>query len=299
MFPTGVGMYGIFMRTLPPEYGYAPTITRDHKEYGDALIAAYNRWGMSIPATTDRVRPVLPVIANSVPELLRTTREMIDAGIRAIWLPSSVPPGGVSPAAEELKPFWSLLEDNDVAACLHLGIEPQIYASGVWNDAPAFEGFKILEELKLDPWSLSSAHIPAQNFVTTMVQGWVFEEHPRLRFGVLETGAYWIGPLCQLMDLWYEQSRNFALPLNPRARLPHPPSYYVKRNVRVSGFDFEPIDEYIVRYDLEDVLCFASDYPHLEGGTNPMGEWLDKLRPLGPAVIDKFFSTNGRWILPE
>ena len=43
-------------------------------------------------------------------------RKMIDQGIRAVWLMSSVPPGGVSPAHSSLDPLWSLLADADVAA---------------------------------------------------------------------------------------------------------------------------------------------------------------------------------------
>ena len=67
----------------------------------------------------------------------------------------------------------------------------------------------------------------------------------------------------------------------------------------MSGFDFEPVDVYIQRYGLEDVLCFASDYPHVEGGKNPVARWYERLKPLGEAVVRKFFVENGEWLLPD
>jgi hypothetical protein len=70
-------------------------------------------------------------------------------------------------------------------------------------------------------------------------------------------------------------------------------------NVRVSPYDFEDIDIYITRYGLEDVLCFASDYRHVEGGGDPVGAWYKRLEPLGQGVVEKFFVTNGKWWLPD
>jgi hypothetical protein len=81
-------------------------------------------------------------------------------------------------------------------------------------------------------------------------------------------------------------------------RLAGPPSSYIKRNVRVSCFDFEPVNTYIQRYGIEDVYCFASDYPHLEGGKDPVGSFYGSLAPLGEPVLEKFFLRNAEWILP-
>ena len=52
------------------------------------------------------------------------------------------------------------------------------------------------------------------------------------------------------------------------------------------------------RYGLADVYCYSSDYPHVEGGTDPMGVFAARLAPLGGAVLEKFFVTNGELLLP-
>jgi hypothetical protein len=57
--------------------------------------------------------------------------------------------------------------------------------------------------------------------------------------------------------------------------------------------------EHIQKHDIEDVLCFATDYPHIEGGQDPAGGWVRDLAPLGRAVIEKFFVGNGKWLLPD
>ena len=296
MFATGVGMWGVFLVTNESDPNYSRSITGDRRQYGLQLIRAYNEWAMRTAGVSSRVRAVLPLIADDVAALIAGAREMIDHGIRGIWLPSSELPAGRSPAHSDLDPFWQLMTDNDITVCLHVGAD-QPLRSREWGNAPVFSGFRLLSEFSVDPWSLSVNYLTTQNFLTTMVVGGVFERHPALRFGVIESGGYWIGPACEQMDMWYEHSTSFGT--EKSFRLPHRPSDYVRRNVRVSCFDFEPVDTYIRRYGLEDVLCFATDYPHIEGGTNPAGKWLSRLAPLGPDVVRKFFVTNGRWLLPD
>src|SRR5581483_8738492 len=99
-------------------------------------------------------------------------------------------------------------------------------------------------EFSVDPYSLSTVHLSFQNFVTAMVCGGVFVRHPGLRFGVIETGGHWIGPLMEVMDLWHGSMGHFNTNHN---RLPELPSTYVKSNVRVSFFPFEPVDTYLDR----------------------------------------------------
>jgi predicted TIM-barrel fold metal-dependent hydrolase len=299
MFPTA-GMFGVFLTYLHPDYGYGKELKRDCREYGLELTKAYNKWGMKVARYSDRVRPVLPVFADSVEALMDVARELIDNGIRAIWMPSGMLPGGKSPAHPDLDPFWSLMEERDIAVCLHIGLDSKIFGTDEWSNAPAFEGFRALNEFRLDPWSMANQHITSQNFVLTMVLGGVFERHPMLRFGVVELGAGWIGPLCNHMDLWHHQDPGRVKGSERTTfRLPENPSFYVKRNIRVSGFDFEPFDTYMKHYGLEDVLCFASDYPHIEGGMDPIGRLYALLEPLGQEVIEKFFVANARWLLPD
>jgi predicted TIM-barrel fold metal-dependent hydrolase len=225
---------------------------------------------------------------------------MVESGVRAVWLPSAALPGGVSPAHPDLDPTWALLADSDTAVMAHVGADVEFLTTTAWRNAPAFVGWKAGEEFQMDPWTLSALHLPVQNFVATMVLGGVFERHPSLRFGACEVLAQWVGPLAQNLDFWHQHSRKFTLG-NMEGALPIKllPSEYIRRNVRASVFDIEPVDLYIEQFGMPEVYCYASDYPHVEGGKNPMGDISGKLAHLGPDVVRQVFVDNAAWILPD
>ena len=50
---------------------------------------------------------------------------------------------------------------------------------------------------------------------------------------------------------------------------------------------------------MPEVYCYSSDYPHPEGGRDPMGDVSRKLEPFGPDVMRKVFVENARWLLPD
>lgn len=295
MFPGSIGLYGTTLLMNVHDHRFFPTITSDRAGLAKRCIARYQDWLVDFARTSERVRPVAPVAEETVPDVIATTKRLIDKGIRAIWLPAGLPVGGASPAHSALDPLWAMCAEADVVVTLHIGGEGQVFASTAWQDAEAFEGFRSLGEFNVDPYSLSTVHLSFQNFLATTVLGGVFVRHPRLRFGVIETGGHWIGPLMELMDMWYGSLGHFND--NPR-KLPELPSTYVKNNVRVSFFPFEPADVYLDRHDLADVLCFATDYPHIEGGKDIYRTMLRKLGRFGPDLQEKFFHTNGSWLLP-
>jgi len=47
------------------------------------------------------------------------------------------------------------------------------------------------------------------------------------------------------------------------------------------------------------VICFASDYPHLEGGHDMINQMYRRLEPCGPDVIEKFFTKNAAPLFPK
>jgi hypothetical protein len=295
MFPSAVTIMGAILQNSGDNDGALPGF-EGRREYGRALIEAGNRWSMGAAALSDRVRPVAALGGDTVAEVMENAHALIDGGIRAVWLMGGVPPGGKSPAHTDLDPLWALLSERQVTATLHIGGDSGFLATYEWGRAPAFDGFKVGAEFSLSPWNLSIQHLAAQNFVATMVTGGVFERHPELRFGAIELGAHWIGPLAASLDMWHENNQTFGV--NGEMRLARRPSEYISRNVRVSPFHFEPVDDYLDRYGLTDVYCYASDYPHLEGGRDPMVKFARRLERFGPEVMEKFFVTNGQHLVP-
>ena len=71
------------------------------------------------------------------------------------------------------------------------------------------------------------------------------------------------------------------------------PSEYLKRQVRVSLFAFEDAG-WLIEQCGEEMFMFASDYPHPEGGRDPIGRFdasLEK-RNIGQQARDRFYNGN-------
>jgi len=301
MFPGSIGLYAVSFYFRCDQFpDMFRTITGDRKGYARQLIRAYNDWCVRAAGETDRIRAVGVLLADSVEELLAECRHMVDRGVRAIWMPSAAMPGGVSPAHPDLDPLWDVLAAADVPVLAHVGADADFLMTTAWRHAPAFVGWKAGEEFQMDPWTLSTLHLPVQNFLTTIVLGGVFERHPRLRFGSCEVLGQWVGPTAQLLDLWHANSRKFSLG-NMEGALPIrlQPSESIRRNVRVSLFDIEPVDVYIEQFGMPEVYCYASDSPHPEGGKDPMGDISAKLERFGPEVLRQVFVENAQWLLPN
>jgi hypothetical protein len=301
VFPGSVGLYAAsFFYRCEQFPDMFKSIQGDRKGYARKLIGAYNDFCLRVARQSDRMRCVGIALADNVEDITAETKRLLDGGVRAIWIPSASLPGGVSPAHPDLDPLYAMLAAADAPLLAHVGADFEFLKTGNWRNAPAFEGWKAGEEFQMDPWTLSTLHLSVQNFLATMVLGGVFERHPKLRYGSCEVLGQWVGPLAQNLDFWHQHSRKFSLG-NMEGALPIrlKPSDYIRRNVRVSLFDIEPVDVYIDQFGMPECYCYASDYPHPEGGKDPMGDVSGRLERFGPEVMRKVFVENGRWLLPD
>lgn len=298
MYPGNIGIYAIGLLSRQNDESYLGTITGDRPSYARKVINTYNDWCVQVFKDFDRLRPVGILAEDSVEALIKTSKRLIKNGIAGLWIPTDRPPANLSPASPKLDPFWSLLAESSTPVLAHIG--PEVNAgplkTQVWRDAPAFEGWKIGREFSLDPWTMANMHLGTQIFLMTMVLGGVFERHPTLRFGSAEYCGHWVGPLAENMDRFFSTTR---LAQSKGRVLTEKPSEYMRRNVRVACFDFERVGTYIERYGLEDIYCYASDYPHIEGGTDAINNFNNSLASQSTAVHTKFFVENGRLLMPD
>lgn len=91
-----------------------------------------------------------------------------------------------------------------------------------------------------------------------LIGGGIFEQFPRLRAGVVETAAGWLPSILERYDAHYVLSPGHV-PL-----LTQTPSEVVKQGGRYfHGINtWEKTLEHVVDYVGEDVLLFATDWPH-------------------------------------
>jgi predicted TIM-barrel fold metal-dependent hydrolase len=264
-------------------------------EFAERFVEAYNQWALRNSALNDRIRVVGIVrTRDTAEEMIADARKLVEGGIRAVYLNADVPPGGVSPAHSLLDPMWKLFEESDIAVTLHIGTE-FFFLDPRWAFAETFQDlFQSPEIPNTNIQMFSTVHMAIENYLSALVLGGVFERFPRLRLGLLEVGAYWVGPAARRMDMYVK-----VFPGASAAKFPMKPSEYIARNVRVSPFNFEPVDRYFQDDpNLADVYCFSSDYPHVEGTKDAMTNMLAKVEPLGEEITLKFFRTNAEWLLP-
>ncbi len=271
----------------------------------------YNDYGLEWQRQTGgRARVAMQINMGVVEEAIAEATRVIKAGAKCVTLPSATPPGGVSPAHHSWDPFWALLEEANVPATLHLGsgglmankkkesliaeADPMMPERG-WGDATALRGTPANRpggEEAISPYFILVAHSSAELFLTTMIMGSVFERFPKLRFGIIELGASWLGPMVERMDLWAEFMGKVGRKYTMK------PSEFVVQNVRITPFWNENLTKMVDRYGLEEAYIFSTDYPHLEGSRDPLGKFSRWLQDLPKPYAQKFFVDNAQLLFP-
>ena len=252
-------------------------------------------------ATHGRARAAVRIDMKDPDSACKELDRVLKLGALHLNLPCADPPGGVSPSHDLWDPFWARCEEADIAVTLHLACSGMLSGQApmlpdrAWGDSPSLRN-KPAEraggEEAISPWFMMVAHMGAEVYLQAMVMGGVFERFPRLRFGLIELGAKWVGPCVERMDLWTDFMAKVG------KAYPMKPSEYVKRNVRVTPFWHENLPLMIQRFGLEDVYVFSTDYPHLEGSRDPIGKFRKHLEKLPPDYARKFMIENAKLLFP-
>jgi predicted TIM-barrel fold metal-dependent hydrolase len=292
VFPT-FGFIALWISQLnESEFEHTFRIERptDHRQIGLDGIRAHNDWVLSMEELQSRQRHVAVIPTFDLDDMLAETERMTAAGADALCISAATPPAGTSPANPKLDRFWSLVEERDIPVVLHLNQE--LIVPPEFFDAPEFR-HQTDSIFAFNAYYMTTFSFAVENFLATMVIGGVFERHPKIRLGIIECGAQWLGPLCERMEMHWDY-------WGETRSLSKRPTQYVIDQVRVTPFFCEPLDVHLQRYPiLEDVLCFSSDYPHAEGGVNAKQLAYDLLEPLGDEILTKYFRKNAELIMPD
>lgn len=287
--------FGLFAFSMSQGGGFAlmPKSSPEQMRIAEGAVDAYNEWAGHWTKMQPERLSIVGLLASGVPgltpeDLIKRTEKLIATGVKAVMLCSGLPMAGVSPANPVLDPFYAMLTEANVALVVHPPGGVGFRSGDVWmaGGSPDF------------PLGMA-AQRAEDNFIAVMTMGGVFERHPTLRFGSIETSGHWIGPLADRLDAAVASSHSPVPTAALTKYLPMKPSEYIARNVRVSVLLHEPVEDWFVRYPyLQDVYCYSSDYPHGEGGAHSLERFYERLAPLGEEVVRKFFITNSQLLLP-
>jgi predicted TIM-barrel fold metal-dependent hydrolase len=124
--------------------------------------------------------------------------------------------------------------------------------------------------------------------LAAMIFDGVLDRHPKLKFGAIELGASWLPGWMRNMDAG---ASAFMKGEERLKKLSLKPSDFVRRQVRVTPYPHEDAG-WIVTNAGEEVCLFSSDYPHVEGGRNPLKRFDDALATVSPAARERFYRDN-------
>lgn len=271
---------------------FSPSSKLDPRlRYGAAR--AHNRHMADFCHADERLMGVAIIPLDDPALAMTELDQVLTSGLEAVWVPHR-PSGDRSPGHVDLDPFWAKLSESGLPFLLHVGGAPLQLAKAWMNNGrpPTKDWLGGGENLRTKDVAL--LHEGPEAFLTMMVLDGVLERHPGLRGASVELGAGWVPELLRRLD-WVVKhwSRNDAN-LQGLSRVP---SEQITQQLAFTPFVFEEVGLFIDQSN-PDLYLFSSDYPHIEGGRNPIGRFEAALADRGDVVRDKFYAENFLRIFP-
>jgi predicted TIM-barrel fold metal-dependent hydrolase len=155
----------------------------------------------------------------------------------------------IPPDHPDLDPIWRAAEDHGLPIAHH---------SSTWNP-PYYPGYRdvwdniFLGRMASHPWG-------AMRFVASFIGGGVLDRYPGLRLAVLECGFGWL-------PFWARRMDEQAVYVGGVAPLKHKPSEYIASGrffCSIEHQEGEDMFNHVTHFLGDDLLMYASDYPHSE-----------------------------------
>ena len=257
----------------------------DELSYGAA--AAHNRAMHDFASKDDRMIGVAMVPMQDPNKALDEIHHAIGLGLGAIWIAAEAP-GGRSPGHPSHDKLWATMAESGLPFILHVGSAPLQVGDEWMNDGmpsnlTARGGAEVIGSK-----DLTAIHFASNRFISTLVLDGVLEAHPNLRGGVIEIGAGWVPDMIRRLDhaveIWSRSEPQLA-------KMKRTPREQITQQLRFTPYPFEDVAQ-MVAESSEDLYMFSSDYPHAEGGRDPIGRFSRSIEGLSEEAHHKFFAKN-------
>ncbi|HEY1633870.1 MAG TPA: amidohydrolase family protein [Acidimicrobiales bacterium] len=248
--------------------------------------AAQNRAMANFCSGDPRLLPVAFVPLVDPARATALTVEAIEAGCAAVMVPSTAA-GSLAPTHPDLDQFWEVLSEGNVPFVLHVGgggrlLDPAFHN----NEMPVTDHLGGGENIRSKDF-LAIHHSP-ELFLGALIFDGLFDRFPKLRGGCIEQGAGWV--VSWMRHLEYGQ-RAFRRTEEPLRNLELTPSEYVRRHLKFTPFAGEPVG-WMIEQAGPELFMFSTDYPHPEGGKDPLAKFEAELGASSEADRERFYRGN-------
>ena len=270
---------------------HASSKTDPRLRYG--ATRAHNRHMKEFCANDDRLMGVAIVPLDDCDLALRELDFILDGGFSAVWVPHRSC-GDKSPGHVELEPFWARLAESGTPFLLHVGGSP-LQLSKAWGNTgrtPVKDWMGGGENVRSK--DAATMHQAPETFLSSMVMDGVFERHLGLRGAAVELGAGWVPEMIRRLDT---VCATYARVDTNLAAFTRKPSEQLTQQMGFTPFVFEEVAR-LVNESNPDLYLFSSDYPHTEGGRDPIARFELALATADPSVKDKFYAENFLRLFP-
>lgn len=234
--------------TLPSSW-FGTFIVGDDVALEAAMYRAYHRWMKDYCGTyPDRIKGVVLACARDVPGSL----EEIERCSQEDWPLACMvyAPSGFPLDHPDLEPIWAACQHHDFSIALHTFTAMPPYAPGsldTWNNY-------FLQRSVAHSWcgELSTA---------ALICAGIMDRYPELRIAPLEAGHGWLPFWMARMDEHAKSHVNYISPLERK------PSEYIRSGRYFQSIEMsegEALTKAVIDLIGDDILMFASDYPHRE-----------------------------------
>ena len=254
---------------------------------------AHNRHMADFCGTDSRLMGVGIVPLDDPGRAMAELEFALELGLEAIWVPHRAPIDR-SPGHVDLEPFWALLAESGTPFVLHVGGSP-LQALKAWSNngrAPVKDWMGGGENVRTKDAAVM--HQPPETFLSMLVLDGVLDRNPGLRGAAVELGAGWVPEMVRRLD-WVTKIYSRV---DESVRFERPPSQQIREQLGFTPFPNEDVAR-LIDDSNEDLYLFSSDYPHVEGGRNPIGKFESYLTDAAPMVKEKFYADNFLRLWPK
>ncbi len=250
--------------------------TLHNPDAASAVAGALNEWISAAWLSRDKRLRASIVVPSQFPELAvrEIERRAREPGFVQVLLPvrSEAPYGSLN-----FRPVFAAAARHGLPVALHFG--------GVPGNPPTPVGWP---SFYLEEYAGMTGVF--QTHLISIIAGGVFDEHPQLRLVLAEGGFAWLPAMLWRFDKNWKGLRR-EIPWVRR-----PPSEYVWEHVRLTTAPLDAPEDpaqlrsAIAQLGSEDMLLYASDYPHAHGDSASDPVW----EGLSGALKAKIMSGNAR-----